>query len=433
MRRICVEVAIALIWICAPVYGEEKAQIVTVAKPTPEEALDALKLGNQRFFAMKAAHPHSDLSRLRQAGLESQSQHAYATVLTCSDSRIPVERVFDAGVMDLFVIRIAGNVCNSDQAGSIEYGLAHVKTPVLVVMGHSQCGAVTAVAEALKGKGHALERNIPGMIASIQPAVKRVMQGEEGSNGPNLIDKAIEENVWQAIENLFLCSPRTRELVTADKVKVVGAVYDVATGRVKWLPDSKVYRLLGRAEADPRRATEAMADDGHSHHGDDHKPTAKPAVADTHSHAKSGEHAPADAHAKSDSKDSHAHAEAGAHGKANPKAAKVDANAAHDDGHGDHVSKNAEKKKDSHGEDAHAAKNEEAKDKVAAVAHGAEGDSHGGEKAAATEAAAPKSKPWALIGIAGGIAVLGAVLLLLGMKKPKEATAGGTEAHAPAH
>jgi len=85
----------------------------------------------------KSNYPHTDAARLIQAGKENQGDHAYATVITCSDSRVPVEHIFDAGIMDIFVIRVAGNVCDVDEIGSIEYGLAHVHTPVLVVLGHT--------------------------------------------------------------------------------------------------------------------------------------------------------------------------------------------------------------------------------------------------------------------------------------------------------
>ena len=109
-------------------------------KPTPEQALQKLKDGNRRFVAGKAQNPHADAARLKLAASQNQGDHALATVITCSDSRVPPEILFDAGVMDLFVIRVAGNVVQTDEAGSIEYGLAHVYTPVLVVLGHTQCG-----------------------------------------------------------------------------------------------------------------------------------------------------------------------------------------------------------------------------------------------------------------------------------------------------
>lgn len=239
----------------------------TAAKPSPDEVLALLKVGNERFVAGKAANPHTDSARLIQAGKESQANYAFATVLSCSDSRVPVERIFDAGVMDIFVVRVAGNVVDTDEAGSIEYGLAHVNTPVLVVLGHTQCGAVTAVTQAVLGHGHALERNIPPLVENIQPAVKRAMAANPKLEGEAVVPAAIEENVWQGIEDLFLTSAAARELAKAGKVKVVGAVYDVGTGKVAWLPEAKVAELLAKAEASPARAREAMAAEPAAEHG----------------------------------------------------------------------------------------------------------------------------------------------------------------------
>ena len=178
-------------------------------------------------------HPHTDQSRLSLAGRENQGDQAFATVMTCSDSRVPVELLFDAGVMDIFVIRVAGIISDTDEIGSIEYGLAHVNTPVMVVLGHTQCGAVTAVTHAVHGTGHALERNIPPLVDNIEPAVRRAMKMHSGVHGDAIIPYAIEENVWQSIEDLFLQSPSTRDLVRQGKTKVVGAVYDVGNGSIE--------------------------------------------------------------------------------------------------------------------------------------------------------------------------------------------------------
>jgi len=229
------------------------------AKPSPDAVIAMLKDGNSRFVSGKSAHPHSDSARLIQAGKENQGDHAYATVITCSDSRVPVERIFDAGVMDIFVIRVAGNVVDVDEAGSIEYGLAHVNTPVLVVLGHTQCGAVTAVTDAVQGHGHPLERNIPPLVDNIAPAVKRAIAQHPEAKGKEVVPFGIEENVWQGIEDLFMSSPATRELVKSGKVKVAGAIYDVASGKINWLPEAKSAELLKKVEADPKRAMEAMA------------------------------------------------------------------------------------------------------------------------------------------------------------------------------
>jgi carbonic anhydrase len=235
------------------------ASETAVQKPSPDEVIKMLKEGNERFVSGKSAHPHSDSARLIQAGKEDQGNHAYATVISCSDSRVPVERIFDAGIMDIFVIRVAGNVVDVDEAGSIEYGLAHVKTPVLVVLGHTQCGAVTAVTGAVQGHGHALEINIPPLVDNIQPAVERAIAAHPEAKDKEVVPYGIEENVWQGIEDLFMRSPASREMVKSGKAKVVGAMYDVSNGTVNWLPDAKVTEILAKVEANPKRQMQAMA------------------------------------------------------------------------------------------------------------------------------------------------------------------------------
>jgi carbonic anhydrase len=251
-------VAIAFVALPAGVLATSDAQ-----KPSPDKVIEMLKQGNERFVSGKSKHPHADAARVALAGKEDQGNYAYATVLSCSDSRVPVEIVFDAGIMDIFVIRVAGNVCNVDEIGCIEYGLAHVNTPLLVVLGHTQCGAVTAVCQAAEGHGHALERNIPPLIAGIQPAVTRAQHDHPEAKGSALVPYAIEANVWQAVEDLFMKSPATRNLVKKGAVKVVGAMYDVGTGKVSWLPEEKVASILQTVEGAPGRAINPMAEEKH--------------------------------------------------------------------------------------------------------------------------------------------------------------------------
>jgi carbonic anhydrase len=248
--------ALLLLAAAPPVSASGKAGAV---KPSPDEIIKMLKAGNARFVSGKAKHPHADTARLKQAGSEDQGDHAYATVITCSDSRVPVEILFDAGIMDIFVVRVAGNVCNVDEVGSIEYGLAHVHTPVLVVLGHTQCGAVTAVTNAVQGHGGPLERNIPPLVAPIKPAVERAIAAHPDLKGKAIIPFAIEENVRQGIEDLFMKSPSTRNLVKDGKVKVVGAIYDVGTGKVSFMPESEATKILKKVEASPKRAKDPMA------------------------------------------------------------------------------------------------------------------------------------------------------------------------------
>jgi carbonic anhydrase len=240
------------------------AALAATAKPGPDQALQLLQAGNQRFESGKATHPHAGHDRLELAGKSDQGNYALATILSCSDSRVAPELIFDQGVMDLFVIRVAGNVADTDEVGSIEYGLAHVHTPVLVVLGHTQCGAVTAVSQALRGEGHPLERNIPPLVDNIIPAVKRATSLHPEATGDAILPYAIEENVWQGVEDVFMKSAAVRALVKDGKVKVVGAIYDIGTGKVRWLPGEKVGQILDRVAASPDKSTEAFAADDNS-------------------------------------------------------------------------------------------------------------------------------------------------------------------------
>src|SRR5207237_5372942 len=130
----CLFVALAMT--VAPAVGKE-----TGAPLTPDQALSRLVAGNQRFVAHKPTHPHEDLARRHDL---AGSQHPFAVVLSCSDSRLPPELVFDQGLGDLFVIRVAGNITDAAVIGSIEYAVEHLHAPLIVVLGHEKCGAVTA-------------------------------------------------------------------------------------------------------------------------------------------------------------------------------------------------------------------------------------------------------------------------------------------------
>ena len=260
MKRKLTSIVLAVCLSLAALNAAFASSAEVPAKPAPDSVLSWLSEGNARFVQGKSVHPHADAKRISLADTENQGKYALATVLSCSDSRVPPELVFDAGVMDLFVVRVAGNVANTDEIGSLEYGLAHVNTPLLVVLGHTQCGAVTAVTQELTGHGHPLERNIPPLVGSIVPAVKQTMKEHPELKEDKLITAAIEANVWEVIKNIFLKSPATRELVKNGQVKVVGAIYDMHTGGVNWLLADKVAAILKDAEASPERAVNAMYD-----------------------------------------------------------------------------------------------------------------------------------------------------------------------------
>ncbi|MEW5912825.1 MAG: carbonic anhydrase [Thermodesulfobacteriota bacterium] len=213
-------------------------------KPTAEQVLAALNEGNRRFYENRPRHPRTGPLRRRLAHYADQAEHALATVLACSDSRVPVERVFDAGIMDLFVVRVAGNVVSQDTAASLEYGVLHVHTPLVVVLGHTGCGAVTA-AWKRRGQGKdGQDPNIAGLLEYIEPALDRLPLPFPGSSEEEQITAAVEENVWQSLAELGRLSPEVLRAQQEGRVTAMGAVYHLADGRVRWLDRRRSQEAL---------------------------------------------------------------------------------------------------------------------------------------------------------------------------------------------
>jgi carbonic anhydrase len=206
-----------------------------------DEALELLRLGNSRFVNGTPQHPYQNQERRTLTA--SEGQKPLAVVLACSDSRVPVEVIFDRGIGDIFVVRVAGNVAGVDEIGSIEYAGDHLGAPLLVVLGHSKCGAVTAVAENAP-----LHGSMPALGDKIKPAVEKAAKDNPGLSGEALVGPAIKDNVWQAMEDLFHQSQIIRDRVKAGQLKVVGALYDIESGKVEWLgPHPAQDQLLGIA------------------------------------------------------------------------------------------------------------------------------------------------------------------------------------------
>jgi carbonic anhydrase len=189
--------------------------------------LKRLEEGNARFVAGNIQHPNDNTARAKETS--EHGQHPFATILACSDSRCPVELIFDQGIGDIFAIKVAGNVSGASQLGSIEYGVAHTGTGLVVVLGHTKCGAVTA---ACTGGGH--EGNIESLVQAIAPAVL-IAEVSSGKTGKDAIEDAVRANVYVQIKALLDGSEILREAVEANKALVVGAVYDIATGKVTFL------------------------------------------------------------------------------------------------------------------------------------------------------------------------------------------------------
>jgi carbonic anhydrase len=193
----------------------------------PQEALKRLQDGNARFVQGQSQHPNGKTGRAKETA--EHGQHPFATVLACSDSRCPVEIVFDQGIGDIFAIKVAGNVSGKSQLGSIEYGVAHTGTALVVVLGHTKCGAVTA---ACTGGGH--EGSIESLVRAIEPAVKKI-EKKSGKTGKDAVEDTVRANIFVQISSLFAGSEILREAVKAKKAMVVGAVYDITTGNVEFL------------------------------------------------------------------------------------------------------------------------------------------------------------------------------------------------------
>lgn len=224
-----------------------------------DAALNLLTEGNQRWVEDKPQDPSAGLSR-RQL-LAEQGQKPFATIITCADSRLPVERLFDRGVGELFVIRVAGNVAGESETGTIEYGVGHLKTPLLVVMGHTKCGAVAAAAG-----GAELHGSLGKLVARVGPAVERARRGNPGVSSDELPALAIRENVWQTMFDLFKSSEEVRSAVRSGELRVIGAVCDLSTGKVNWMGEhpwqAEIITALD-TRTTPSNEAQAAAGEGH--------------------------------------------------------------------------------------------------------------------------------------------------------------------------
>jgi len=197
--------------------------------PSAAEVLAELKAGNEHHATKHYQHPHQTAARQREL---TTTQHPHATILSCADSRVAPEIVFDQGLGDLFDVRVAGNIAGDAEIASIEYAADHLGVPVLVVLGHQRCGAVTAAAEPGEAPGH-----LPVLIAAIRPAVEQA-RGMPGDT----IDNAVRINVENVVRQLTGSQPVLAGLTAAGRLQVVGAVYSLDTGKIEWLPKDRRSR-----------------------------------------------------------------------------------------------------------------------------------------------------------------------------------------------
>lgn len=194
---------------------------------TADQALARLKAGNERFVRGEARFPTVQKEILADLAL---GQHPYATILGCSDSRVPPELIFDAGFGELFIIRVAGNVVSPEIMGTLQYAGVHLRTPLFVVLGHEGCGAVTAALASLR-KGAREPERIALLLENIAPGLRDV---PHGPSPQEQLRAAVEANVRWSMHQV-LETPEARARAAEGIMKLVGAVYELETGRVRFL------------------------------------------------------------------------------------------------------------------------------------------------------------------------------------------------------
>lgn len=194
---------------------------------TPDMVLQNLKAGNNRFVQNKMLHRNL----IMQAHAAANGQYPEAAIISCVDSRIPVEQVFDAGIGDMFVGRVAGNFVNTDLLGSLEFACKVSGAKLIVVLGHSSCGAVKSAIDQVK------MGNITAMLSNIQPAIalSQNFQSDKSSNNDAYIDVVAKNNVLHTIEVIKKESPVLNEMLHNGSLKIVGAFYDLKTGMISFM------------------------------------------------------------------------------------------------------------------------------------------------------------------------------------------------------
>ncbi len=223
-------------------------------KPIPAEPLGRLKYGNEMFAKGKLLPPAVD--EMTRYKLATEGQKPVAVVVSCSDARVPPEIIFNQGLGDLFVVRTAGNVVDEVGLASIEYAVEHLKVPLIVVLGHTQCGAVKA---AIAGKP--LEGHLPKLVEHIAPVLRRLRQTHPHLKGDSLEERAIQEHVRHVVQSIYERSAVVQKLYRLGKVEFAAGIYHLREGKVEWLklPES----LASHASKEATSSHECAPEKGH--------------------------------------------------------------------------------------------------------------------------------------------------------------------------
>jgi len=196
------------------------------------EALGRLREGNRRFLA-GVRHADTTLSQSRLAGM-AEEQKPFAIILGCADSRVPAEIVFDQGLGDLFVIRVAGNIVARSQVGSVEFAAERFSTRLVVVLGHSQCGAILATLEELRRPTESQSHNLQSIVDRVRPSVERLLNTGQHHDEDTLVGLAVRANVEASVHHLRHGSEILEDLIRNEGLRIVGAEYSLETGEVEF-------------------------------------------------------------------------------------------------------------------------------------------------------------------------------------------------------
>lgn len=201
-----------------------------LAMITASEALQRLKQGNQRFVS--GVRSIDTIVKQIQRAEFVVGQAPFAIILGCSDSRVPAEIIFDQGLGDLFVIRVAGNIVAPSQVGSVEFAAERFGSPLVVVLGHSMCGAVMATIDELEKPSDDTSSSVLSIVNRIRPAVEPLFHTELRNDPEKLLESSIHANILAATNQLMHGSQMLEQLVQQDELKIVGAEYSLQTGEV---------------------------------------------------------------------------------------------------------------------------------------------------------------------------------------------------------
>ena len=220
----------SLLVVCSLLVGNQLGRAADPAHSdqpmiSPAEAISKLKEGNGRYTSGSLQHPGQTTERRTEL---AKTQHPFAAIVSCSDSRVPPEIVFDQGLGDLFVVRVAGNVINDEGMGSLEYTVDHLGTRLILVLGHQRCGAVDAAKQTIAAKGKA-PGHIQSLVTAIKPAVEATAKDD--------LETTIKTNVKNVVQALRSSTPILKAEVDSGKIQVVGGYYSLDTGAVTFLDE----------------------------------------------------------------------------------------------------------------------------------------------------------------------------------------------------